>query len=479
MTQGVGIAALFGRLRDAVWRRSGAVISGQMLRDRALTELLARPARRLGRLFAHRLGSAGYLAPRLLDQTFQLLQQRIGLPPALVDQVGEQLLGVATGNTAAFDGIVDDVLEALTTQRHTALEAFAELLDAVIEAVPPAATTGRFTRRFCFFRRRFFGARLGFGFFRCFFAGWFFRGHRVLPPSLCAGGGVDYRIPRPYPAGGRAKRAVTGAWSESRSARPSWSSSRRSGGHWAGGSTVSSPLTSRWSIARGAVVPARPKRSRSCSKSAGSRAGRRLKSPAKSSGAPCVPSLAIRAASNTSSTASAGWWAEACRLATQMPWPGRVKAIARGSGLPSWIAISPRAGFPRRAPSGRTRVRFEPPSPEAIRSGLRRAARVRSGPNELREVSTRCASAGQARASDAAKRGGHSCSSATSHSAAASTVANSSSKSRLTWTWVAFRSSTRSSRERQVKSAGSGGKSRRWKRFQATAVNSTAVVSAA
>ena len=39
-------------------------------------------------------------------------------------------------------------------------------------------------------------------------------------------------------------------------------------------------------------------------------------------------------------------------------------------------------------------------------------------------------------------------------------------RSRLTWTCVAFRSSIRSSRERQVKSAGSGGKSRPWKRFQ-------------
>ncbi len=37
----------------------------------------------------------------------------------------------------------------------------------------------------------------------------------------------------------------------------------------------------------------------------------------------------------------------------------------------------------------------------------------------------------------------------------------------MTWTWVALRSLIRSSRERQVKSPGSGGKSRPWKRFQA------------
>ena len=40
-------------------------------------------------------------------------------------------------------------------------------------------------------------------------------------------------------------------------------------------------------------------------------------------------------------------------------------------------------------------------------------------------------------------------------------------RSRLTWTWVSLRSSIRSSRERQVSSSGSGGKSRPWKRFQA------------
>ena len=57
----------------------------------------------------------------------------------------------------------------------------------------------------------------------------------------------------------------------------------------------------------------------------------------------------------------------------------------------------------------------------------------------------------------------------------ASRVANSGSRSRLTWTWVALRSVIRSSRERQVKSVGSGGKSRPWKRFQPMALISTAL----
>ena len=60
----------------------------------------------------------------------------------------------------------------------------------------------------------------------------------------------------------------------------------------------------------------------------------------------------------------------------------------------------------------------------------------------------------------------------------ASIAANSASRSRLTWMWVALRSVIRNSRERQVKSSGSGGKSRPWNRFQAIAVNCTGLVSA-
>ncbi|MBA3865403.1 MAG: ornithine carbamoyltransferase [Solirubrobacterales bacterium] len=158
----------------------------------------------------------------------------------------------------------------------------------------------------------------------------------------------------------------------------------------------------------------------------------------------------------------------------QRPEAVRVKAIERRSGRPSWISSSRRSAIPPSRPGTRIRVRLEPPSPEAIRSGFWRARSSRTGPSALREVRTRCHSAPQAAASGSAKRGGVSCSRATSQAVAASRVANSTLRSRLTWTWVSLRSSIRSSRERQLRSSGSGGKSRPWKRFQAIAVKFTA-----
>ena len=149
-------------------------------------------------------------------------------------------------------------------------------------------------------------------------------------------------------------------------------------------------------------------------KTSGSSAGRRLRSPPKSSGASPAHSVAARAASRTSSVASFGRSLVACRLAMQTPEAVRVKAIERRSGSPSWIASSRRSAIPPRRPGTRTRVRFEPPSLEAIRSGFWRASSSRSGASELREVSARCHSAPQAAASGSAKRGGHSCSRATS-----------------------------------------------------------------
>src|SRR5918994_1069488 len=100
-----------------------------------------------------------------------------------------------------------------------------------------------------------------------------------------------------------ANRASTGAWSERRSARPSHGISRASGGHWRGASRISSPRTSTWSIAVGAVGVRSPKRSASSSNS-GERSGRRLKSPPKISGASVAHPLAVSAASRTSSSAS-------------------------------------------------------------------------------------------------------------------------------------------------------------------------------
>jgi len=162
--------------------------------SRQLAQFLARAPRRLGRLFAHRRRPPADLFARLFDQPFQLLQQAVGLPAAALDQVGDHLLGVAVGHPAPLDGVVDDLLQPVAAQGDAAIEALAELLDALVEP-GGAATGGRFFRRFrlrfafCFrFRRgrfpsgRFFGARPGFRFFRRFAGRLVFRGHSQLPP---------------------------------------------------------------------------------------------------------------------------------------------------------------------------------------------------------------------------------------------------------------------------------------------------------
>src|SRR6185295_2302446 len=69
-----------------------------------------------------------------LDQAFELFQQRVCLPPALLDQVGKHLLGVAARHPAALDRVVDDLLQTIAAQGDAALEAVPELLDALVEA---------------------------------------------------------------------------------------------------------------------------------------------------------------------------------------------------------------------------------------------------------------------------------------------------------------------------------------------------------
>ena len=113
-------------------------------------------------------------------------------------------------------------------------------------------------------------------------------------------------------------------------------------------------------------------------------------------------------------------------------------------------------------PGARTNSWFDPPSHDAIRSGLRFAASRWSGGTTLREVSTRTPFARARPPSARNQSGGVSWSSATSHSRPAIHPANSSRSGRFTWTWVALRSVTRRSRERSVNSAWSGGKSRPW-----------------
>ena len=101
--------------------------------------------------------------------------------------------------------------------------------------------------------------------------------------------------------------ASTGAWSESRRARPSSLDLAPLGRPAApAGRDRAMPRASRWSIASGAVGSPRPKRSASSSKTSGFWRGRRLRSPPKSSGASPANSIAARAASRTSATASGG-----------------------------------------------------------------------------------------------------------------------------------------------------------------------------
>ncbi len=103
----------------------------------------------------------------------------------------------------------------------------------------------------------------------------------------------------------------------------------------------------------------------------------------------------------------------------------------------------------------RTSSWLEPPSLEAIRSGCQSASIPRRRPSELREVRAIAELASVRLASSACHRGGASWSSATSQLREASQLPNSSRSGRF-----------RQSRERQVCSERSGGKSRPWARFQ-------------
>ncbi len=118
----------------------------------------------------------------------------------------------------------------------------------------------------------------------------------------------------------------------------------------------------------------------------------------------------------------------------------------------------------------RTRTMFDPPSHEAIRSGFQSASAPWSGGTRLREVAHQrrawARSGVQARPASAAGPPG---AARSPRSAPRARSQNSSRSERLTCTWVASRSSLRSRRERQVRSAGLGGKSRPWKRFQVRA----------
>jgi hypothetical protein len=127
------------------------------------------PARRpLGRLGVRPGLHLGEFPARLADEFLQLAQQRVGLFAAAFEQLADHLLRVAVGHPAAFDRVVDDLLDAVPAQRDAVLERVTKLGEALVDP-----DRFRFRRRgffagvFAGFRRRFF--RRGFfgsGFFR-------------------------------------------------------------------------------------------------------------------------------------------------------------------------------------------------------------------------------------------------------------------------------------------------------------------------
>ena len=266
--------------------------------------------------------------------------------------------------------------------------------------------------------------------------------------------------------------ARTGAWSDRRSrVEPGPATSRCVDASARGARSTAAPRASRWSIAVGAVGAARPKRRSSPSNAAPCRDGRRLRSPPKSSGPPAAKSDASRAACSASPAPRPVSGTDRCMQATVSGSPpssstrASNKARRSGTRVSSWRCTATIRAGPR------TSTMFDPPSFEAIRSGLSHASADRIGASPLRDVSPSAPWARQAVARAASQRGGASCSSATSHSQPARQAANGARSGRLTCAWVALRSVTRSSRERLVRRAGSGGKSRPWKRFQVRARN--------
>ena len=133
--------------------------------------------------------------------------------------------------------------------------------------------------------------------------------------------------------------------------------------------------------------------------------------------------------------------------------PSRVKAIIRRSG-PARELEAAALGDP--APRADERqVRAALPGGDQVR------VPVREQRLDARRARGCCGSSGrgggrraQAVARRSAQRGGHSCSSATSQSASASTDSKAPTRSAFTCAWAAPRSVVRSSRERQVKQLG-------------------------
>ena len=334
----------------------------------ALAQLLARPARGLGGLFAHRLGPSADLFARLLDQPFELLQQRVGLPAAALDQVGEIFSAsprvirprlTASSTTSWSRSRLRVTLRSRLARNSSTLlsrpvvalaEAFFALVFAAFAFLRPVCALWLFSRRFSF----------------AFLPLAFFLRHLVSSPGrsrVCR----DYLTTAPRPFRNSLDRRVVGEPQRKPSRRDLASLRRprgRRGDHLR-------PRTSRWSIASGPVGPRRPKRSASSRRPPGSTraqvevaAEEERRSPA--NGSRRGRREHVLGCRRRGVGLRAGWRRRPPQRCGSAPSPG-ARACPRGSSARA-------ARRSAEGPAARTRVRLEPPSPEAIRSGLRRAA---------------------------------------------------------------------------------------------------------
>ncbi len=227
----------------------------------------------------------------------------------------------------------------------------------------------------------------------------------------------------------------------------------------------SRPRTSRWSSASGAVVAGESVAPLEARRRCWSRLGRRLRSPPNTSGVSAAHRLHGRRRSvpraRPRRAGRARRWREgwrrrprSARIADQGPRerhhraaPGCGPAVSTSSRRSSDLAADERQV--RAALVRRDQVRVE-----AVRAS-RAASRASCG-RWLRRGRTRCMPRRATRSSAA----GTPAEGRRPSSPRRSPMRTPSSRSRLTCRWVALRSVVRSRRERQVKSAGSGGWSR-------------------
>ena len=323
-----------------VRRRSlSASASGRSAASRA-----ARPTRPAARVACLRVVGRGStcaglgrpavdLLARLLEQLLEVADQVVGRLAAAADELRDELVGVAAGHPAALDGVVDDLLdpvarevrflEALRLRSSASRNACTLLSERPAEARraaarAPRSPSGRVARGFAALARRAraLGA-LGFAVWlrlalRCSPGACALRLLDFEPPDLvaicilleprgCGSTSCLRTISSPRPARAVSQRiglsanvASTGAWSESRTrqsavgdlaplGRPRRPAARRAPARGRAGGRASS----------GAVGAGEPEAVARAARRRRSRAGRRLRSPPRTSGASPAHSSAV------------------------------------------------------------------------------------------------------------------------------------------------------------------------------------------